>query len=124
MDLRKIVTALAMEASRLQGPSLVLLGLSVADIVVTFVLLRTGQGYYESNPVARWFFAHWNMRGMAVFKLAAIGSAITLGEIIERHRPGWGRLVLWTGCVVSAAVVWHGLRLCMGLPGLPIGARE
>jgi hypothetical protein len=122
--LRRLAGACAVEASRLQWPSLVLLGLSLADIAVTFVLLRKGQGYYESNPVAQWFFAHWNIRGMAAFKLTAIGSAITLGEIIERRRPGWGRLVLWLGCLASVAVVWHGLRLYMGLPGLPVGARD
>jgi hypothetical protein len=109
----------AVEASRLQLPSLILLGLSLGDIIVTFLLLSNGPGYYESNPVAQWFLAHWDLNGMFLFKLGAIAGAITLGEIIERHKPGWGRLVLWVGCIASATVVWHGLRLYLGLSGLP-----
>ena len=86
--------------------------------------MQTSQAYYESNPVAYWFFARWNMRGMIVFKFAAIGFAIAAGELIERRRPGMGRLVLWVGCLAATAVVWHGLRLYLGLPGLPIPGRE
>jgi Domain of unknown function (DUF5658) len=113
----------AADASRLQLPSLILLGLSLGDIYVTFLLLTTGHGYYESNPVAEWFLARWNFKGMFLFKLGMIAAAISLGEIIERHRPGLGRLVLWLGCIASTAVVWHGLRLYLGLPGLPFLSR-
>ena len=122
-ELQRIVRGGAGEASRLQLPSLILLGLSLGDIYVTFRLLTTGQGYYESNPVAEWFLARWNFKGMFLFKLGMIAGAITLGEIIERHRPGLGRFVLWLGCIASAAVVWHGLRLYLGLPGLPFWSR-
>ncbi|MGC8641991.1 MAG: DUF5658 family protein [Isosphaeraceae bacterium] len=114
-----IIRGGAGEASRLELPSLILLALSMGDIYVTFRLLTTGQGYYESNPVAEWFLAHWNFKGMFLFKLGMVAVTITLGEIIERHRPGLGRLVLWLGCIVSTVVVWHGLRLYLGLPGLP-----
>jgi Domain of unknown function (DUF5658) len=114
-----IVRGGAIETSRLQLPSLILLGLSLGDIFVTFLLLTQGHGYYESNPIAEWFLARWNFKGMFLFKLGAIACAITLGEIIERCKPGWGRLVLWLGCLASVTVVWHGLRLYMGLPGLP-----
>ena len=88
---------------------------------MTFTLLRTSHVYYESNPVAGWFFARWNMTGMVVFKFAAIATAIATGEIIEGRRPGMGKLVLVVGCMAAAAVVWHSLRLYMGVSGLPSG---
>jgi Domain of unknown function (DUF5658) len=113
-----------LDTSRLQAPSLLLIGLSIADILITFRLLQTSHAYYESNPVAYWFFARWNMRGMVVFKFAAIAFAIAAGELIERRRPGLGRFVLWVGCMGATAVIWHGFRLYMGLPGLPIPGRS
>lgn len=117
--LGEVIRGGAIETSHLQLPSLILLGLSLVDIFVTFRLLTTGHGFYESNPVAEWFLAHWNFKGMFLFKLGMIAGAITMGEIIERHRPGLGRFVLWLGCIASTAVVWHGLRLYLGFPGLP-----
>ena len=114
----------ALGTSQLQELSLCLIALSIADIIMTFTLLRTGPAYYESNPVAGWFFARWNKTGMVVFKFAAIAGAIALGEIIERRRPGMGKLVLLVGCAAAAAVVWHSLRLYLGAPGLPVGGGE
>jgi DNA-directed RNA polymerase subunit RPC12/RpoP len=116
-----LLRAVALEASRLQGPSLCLVALSAADLFVTFTLLRTSHAYYESNPVAQWFFLRWNMAGLAIFKFTVIGVVIALGEIIERRRPGWGRFVLMVGCAAAAAVVWHGLRLFLGAGGAPAG---
>ena len=111
----------ALGTSQLQELSLCLIALSIADIVMTFLLLRTSHTYYESNPVAGWFFTRWDMTGMVVFKFAAIAGAIALGEMIERRRPGLGKLVLLIGCMGAAAVIWHGLRLFLGVPGLPVG---
>jgi hypothetical protein len=104
----------ALGAGRLQVLSLCLIALSTADILLTFTLLARSHAYYESNPVARWFFVHWNMAGLVAFKFTCIAGAIALGEVIERHRPGWGRIVLIIGCVASAAVVWHSMRLVLG----------
>ena len=111
----------ALGASRLRELSFCLVALSVADILVTFTLLRTSHAFYESNPLAQWFYAKWNMTGMVVFKFSSVATAIVMGEIIERRRPGWGRLVMVIGCVAATAVVWHGLRLYLGVGGLPIG---
>ncbi len=63
--------------------------------------------------MAQWFFARWNMAGMALFKFGVMGGVIALGEIIERKRPGWGRFVLGVGCVAAAYAVITGLRLYM-----------
>jgi hypothetical protein len=110
----RAVRATVGEASLLEFESLALITLSVADVLVTYALLRRGPAFYESNPVAQWFFLRWNIAGMAVLKFSAMGLVIVIGEIVERHRPGWGRVLLLVSCLVTAAVVWYGLRLLFG----------
>jgi Domain of unknown function (DUF5658) len=111
---RRVGRALIGEASLLELESLGLITLSAADVLVTYVLLRRGPAFYESNPVAQWFFLRWNIAGMAVFKFSAMGLVVVISEIVERHRPGWGRTLLLVSCLATAAVVWHGLRLLFG----------
>ena len=69
--------------------------------------------------MARWFFARWNMAGMVLFKFTLIGGVIALSELIERHRPGWGRFVLLVGCLGAGYAVYQGLRLTLGPLDLP-----
>lgn len=115
---REQVRDLTAEAGHLQELSLLLLALSLVDLLVTYALLRSSPRFFESNPVALWVFRRWNIAGMAVFKLGAIALAIAIGEFVERRRPGWGKAVLVIGCAATAAVVWHGVRLYLGVgPG-------
>jgi hypothetical protein len=109
--LQGLLRATAAEPGRLQGWSLCLVALSAADIFMTFTLLKTSHTFYESNPVAQWFFNRWNMAGMVGFKFGVIGGVIALGEFIERRQPGRGRFVLMVGCAAAVLVIWHGLRL-------------
>jgi hypothetical protein len=51
---------------------------------------------------------------MTLFKFSAMGLVIVIGEVVERHRPGWGRTLLAASCLATAAVVWYGLRLLLG----------
>jgi hypothetical protein len=102
------------ESSQVQGLAVVLLALSVADLLMTFTLLRAHPAFIEGNPVARWFFHRWNMAGMALFKFGVIGGVIALAELIERRRPGWGRFVLLVGSVGAGYAVWKGLALYTG----------
>jgi hypothetical protein len=115
---RKVVArwihATARDRSALEGEAVALILLSVADLMVTYHLLKTGPHFYESNPVAQLVFARWNIAGMAVFKFSIVGFVVVAGEIVERHRPGLGRLVVLIGCLASAAVVAYGLRLAFG----------
>ena len=111
---RQLVHASIGEASLLELENLGLIALSAADVLVTYLLLRRGPAFYESNPVAQWFFLRWNIAGMAVFKFSAMGLVVIIGEIVERHRPGWGRALLLVSCLATAVVVWHGLRLLFG----------
>ncbi|WP_165073454.1 DUF5658 family protein [Paludisphaera rhizosphaerae] len=91
-----------------------LLALSLADLLTTHHLLRTHPKFYESNPIARLIFIRWNIAGMAIFKFSVVAFVVTVGEVVERKRPGLGRFVILTGCAASALVVAHGLRLAFG----------
>jgi curved DNA-binding protein CbpA len=101
-------------ASVVQGLALGLVGLSFADLLTTYLLLRTGSQFYEANPVALWFFHRWNILGMTLFKFTLVGLVIALGEVIERSRPGWGRLLLLAACGATGYAVVRGLRLYVG----------
>lgn len=92
-----------------EGSWLVLL--SVADLITTYALMRHGVGAYEANPIANWWFARWNVAGLAAFKFAVIAGVIVLAEYAERRRPWRGRVVLWVGIVATAAVFLKGLSL-------------
>jgi hypothetical protein len=94
-----------------QGPACALLALSAADLFTTFTLLQTSTAFFESNPVAQWFFARWNIAGMVLFKFSIIGAVIAISEFIERRRPGWGRFVLLIGCLGAAYAVYKGWSL-------------
>jgi hypothetical protein len=108
------IHASARERSALEGESVALILLSLADLMVTYHLLRSGPGFYESNPIAQFFFARWNIAGMAVFKFSVVGFVVVVGEIVERNRPGLGRFVVLVGCIASGVVVCYGLKLAMG----------
>ena len=101
------------ETSQVQGIGTCLIVLSAADLLMTFVLLRKSELFFESNPIAQWFFQKWNMTGMVGFKFSMIAGVILLSEIIERKRPGWGRFVLLVGCIGAAYAVFTGGRLYM-----------
>jgi Domain of unknown function (DUF5658) len=100
--------------SHVQGLSVGLIVISAADLLMTYTLLRTSPNFYESNPIAQWVFARWNMTGMVMFKFSLIAFVIVLGEIIERKRPRLGKLVLLLGCLATAYAFVHGFRLYMG----------
>ena len=119
---QKWVRPWAVETSRVHGLGTCLVILSVADLLMTFALLRRSPAFFESNPIAQWFLAKWDMTGMVAFKFSLIGGAILASEIIERKRPGWGRLVLFIGCLGAAYAVIHGARLYMGNNDVPLAA--
>lgn len=103
--------AIAIDTSKLQWWILLFLLLSIADLVITYYLLNLSPDFYESNPIANWFFKHWNIAGMTFFKFGVVAFVITIAEFVERKRPGFGKFVLITGCLVTAAVVVYSIRL-------------
>ncbi len=88
-----------------------LLVLSAADIFLTHALLRQGQRFYESNPLADWFFQRYNIAGLVAYKFLIISVVIIICEFVERRRPGLGRLVLQIGIVAAGGVVVYSLYL-------------
>ncbi|HQR41903.1 MAG TPA: DUF5658 family protein [Gemmatales bacterium] len=104
----------AAETSRLQGWIILLVLVSMADLIVTYFLLSLNADFYESNPIANWFFKHWNIAGMTFFKFAVVMFVIIVAEVAERQRPGFGKFVLIFGVLVTAAVVTYSVRLYMG----------
>jgi len=101
------VQRLSFEASRFPILCLLLVALSAADILMTYVLLRISPVYYESNPIAHWFFVRWDIAGMVIFKFGVVALVIAIGEFVERHRPHWGRSILIIGCLATAVVVGY-----------------
>ena len=72
---------------------------------MTYALLRQGHvRFYETNPVALWFFRRWNIAGMTAFKFLLVGLIAALCELVERRRPGLGRRVLRLGCLTTTSV--------------------
>jgi hypothetical protein len=112
----------AFESSQVQGVGTWLIILSAADLLMTFALLRKSPAFFESNPIAQWFFDQWNMKGMVFFKFSVIGGVILLSEIIERKRPGWGRMVLLVGCIGAVYAVFQGGRLYLAADNAPMAA--
>jgi Domain of unknown function (DUF5658) len=112
------------QESQVQGIACGLLALSAADLFMTFTLLRTSPAFFESNPVAQWFFARWNIAGMVLFKFSIIGAVILVSEFIERRRPGWGRFVLLIGCLGAAYAVYQGFNLYLGYEDHPPGSGD
>lgn len=84
---------------------------SVTDLFMTYRLLWQGGRFYELNPVAQWFFQRWNIAGMTAYKFGMVALILVLGEVIERHRPGWGRTIVVLGACAAAIVTAYGLRL-------------
>lgn len=103
--------AYAVENSRLQGWIVVLILVSMADLVMTYFLLSLDANFYESNPIANWFFTKWNIAGMTFFKFAVVAFVIVIAEFVERRRPGYGKFVLLFGIVVTAYVVYYSYNL-------------
>src|SRR5262249_10198842 len=90
--------------------------------LVTYVLLYSfSPVVYEANPVAQWFFVRWNIFGMTIFKFGLVALVIVLSEVLERRRPGLGKVVMVFACVAAGAVVCQGLQI---FSDLGLGALE
>lgn len=98
---------------RLRAEMMLLVFLSACDLFMTYILLRQGRHFYESNPIANWFFLQWNVAGLTGFKFGLVGLIVVLGETIEHHRPNVGRAILLLGSLGALLAVVQGLRLLL-----------
>jgi hypothetical protein len=90
------------------GKQLSFVLLSLADLTMTWALIRDGLGsIYESNPVAAWCLHGFGWTGMAAFKALMVLASGGLSEVISRYRPRTGGRVLVLGCILTASVVLY-----------------
>jgi hypothetical protein len=93
--------------------------LSLADLVMTWALIRHGRGqFYESNPVAAWCLRCHGWTGLAGFKAVAVLLCVALTAAIALRRPRAAGGVLALACAVTAGVVLYAcyLRLACAAP--------
>lgn len=87
-----------------------LLLLGVLDLVVTVALLHTGSAR-EANPLAGWFLATGGVRGLVVFKCAALAVVAVAAQIIALRHPRVARGVLLLGIFGQLVVITYGTWL-------------
>jgi hypothetical protein len=109
----------AIDDSQIQGLAVLLIVLSAADLLMTARLLHTSARFFEANPLARWFFARWNITGLVLFKFSILAGVTIVSEFVERRRPGWGRFILLIGCLGAAYAFYRGFTLYMAHHAIP-----
>lgn len=84
---------------------------NVLDIVMTWFLLRQQDGFYESNPLARYILDSWGPKGMVYFKLGVVALVCIIVQIVNQRRPDRARLILTLGTLIVGCVVIYSLVL-------------
>lgn len=88
------------------------LALSVADFMLTWLLLNRSSGIaYESNPIAAWFLDNSGWIGLAMFKALIVLFVIVAAIRLEQRRPRSAGSVLAFGCASLVAVVGYSAVL-------------
>jgi hypothetical protein len=103
----------------LQRESALFLLVSVLDVMMTFLMLSDvpepdGRAmFYESNPVARWFFERWALSGIVIFKFTMVAVVEVIAQIIALRQLQLGRRLLEFGTLVVALVVLYSMYLLL-----------
>lgn len=103
----------------LQRESCLFLISSVLDVLMTCMLLEDLTGvtgrtiFYESNPVAGYFFHHWNLAGIVYFKFAMVAFIEVISHVIALKNVAVGRRLLDFGTLVVSLVVIYSMYLLM-----------
>jgi len=111
--------ALFRYALPLQRESALFLLASVLDVIMTYLMLSDvpepdGRAlFYESNPLARWFFEKWNLSGIVAFKFTMVAVVEVIAQIIALRRLQLGRQLLEFGTLVVALVVLYSMYLLL-----------
>jgi len=88
---------------------------SALDVFMTYILLSYG-GFEESNPLADYFFAGWNIAGMAFYKFGAVALVSVFAQIIANRRLETARALLNFASIVTASVVIYSFWLLLNNP--------
>jgi uncharacterized membrane protein len=90
---------------------LLFLVLSLADLLITILLLTSSPYAAEVNPIARAWFVRYEWQGLVVFKALVVVIVSAIGMYISLCRPETGRKVLTFACLVLGLVVIYSYRL-------------
>ena len=93
----------------LQNETSVFILVNVLDIFATYALLRFGG--LEANPIANYFYTHWNVKGMVAFKMAMVAIVAIIAQIIARHNLARASQVLILGTAIVTTVVLYSVYL-------------
>jgi len=109
-------TAQANSLRILTGRFLLFAALSVADLILTFVLLSQSNGaVIEGNPVAHALLMHYGQVGIVVYKLADVALVGWLALFLGLCRPEAARRLLSAGCAIVGLVTLYSSWLIMAL---------
>jgi hypothetical protein len=93
----------------LQNETTTYIFVSVLDIFMTYMLLRFGG--IETNPIADYFFARWDIQGMIAFKMVMVAIVTVLAQIVGQKHLARGRFILRLGTIVVTGVVVYSTYL-------------
>ncbi len=117
LELRKIWETLFRLPLPLQRESSLFLIVSVLDVLMTCLLLEDLTGvagrtiFYESNPVARFFFVHWHLSGIVYFKFGMVAFIEVLAHLVALKNVPVGRRLLEFGTLAVSVVVIYSMLL-------------
>jgi hypothetical protein len=114
---RKVWETLVCLPLPLQRESCLFLIVSVLDVMMTCLVLGDLMGltgetiFYESNPVARYFFEHWQLSGIIFFKFGMVAFIEIISHIVAIKNVAVGRRLLEFGTLIVSFVVIYSLVL-------------
>ena len=82
---------------------------NVLDIVLTYLLLRSGA--IEANPLADFVYQRWGFTGMIAFKMLIVAAVCVLAQVIAMRNRSRARFVLVLGTVIVGLVVAYSMLL-------------
>jgi len=103
----------------LQRESALFLIVNVLDVMMTYLMLSDipepdGRAmFYESNPVARYVFEHWELSGIVIFKFSMVAVVEVIAQIVALRQLQLGRRLLEFGTLVVAVVVLYSMYLLL-----------
>lgn len=103
----------------LERESALFLIVSVLDVMMTYLLLgelsdEDGRTiFYESNPVARWFFEGWGVGGIVYFKFAMVAVVEVIAHVVAIRKVNVARRLLDFGTLLVATVVLYSMVLLL-----------
>jgi len=88
---------------------------SALDVFMTCIVMShqaaDGGHFYESNPVANYFFLKWGMPGMVFFKFAIVSIVVSIIQLIASQQLVTARRICSFAIVISCVVVLYSLSL-------------